>query len=316
MEKRKFSQVLAMVALCACLAPAALAEPLGVNIIDHDFLFHVPYYQNPDTGIVRSAVYDYNGAAPDSLSLTVNSPGTAVAGTHNVGDYTYSGQLLQVPPNPQGIGGTGATPPVASPWLYPLFFTIQHGAKLEIQMDFNTNDGPYTNPTTGDRYDVSLTGQSGFLRITGWIGSQGWPAGVLYPDVLPGGTPNDITLLEIEFKDVSLLARAGASTADLIEGAGEVKTLLGWDMQELAGQLPELAEMDGVTFFKFMLPDTQAALFPLPGGESYNPMNDYGWDTAYGGISGEAGLGDIAPEPATMTLLGIGALGLLRRRRK
>ena len=312
MEMQRFFQMTVVVCVIfALVGIEAQAMPLSVDIVDHDFTFDVPYYQNPAAGTVQSAVYDYNGAAMDSLSLTMNNlPETAVAGTHNAASYVYSGLLPQVPPNPPGI--PGATPPTASPWLYPLFFTTQYGAKLEIQMDFDANDGPYTNPA-GDKFDVSLTGHGGFLRITGWIGTQGWPTGILYPDPQPSGMPNDIVLLEIEFENVSLLARAGHPTADLIEGAGKVKTLLGWDVNALQ-QYPEFGEHDGVTFFKFILPDTQAALFPLPEGENYDPLEDYNWDTIYGRISGETGIG--TPEPATLCMLALGGLVLIRRRRK
>lgn len=284
----------------------AYATPLSVDIIDHDFTFDVPYYEYPQTGAVMSAVYDYNGKNPDMLYLTQNG-----AGSHNVPSYAYAGVLPQVPPNPPGIAA--ATPPAPSSWLYPTFFTMQHGAKLEIEMEFLTNDGPYTNPA-GDIFDVSLVGTQGFLRITGWIGTQGWPAGILYPDPQPtGGGPNDIVLLEIEFDTVTLLARAGHPTADLIEGAGRLKTLLGWNIADLAGQFPELEEMDGVTFFKFMLPDAAGALFPLPQGKGYDPLTDYEWNPALGRISGETGVG--IPEPAAMTLLLLGLPFVFRRRR-
>ncbi|MCD4698969.1 MAG: PEP-CTERM sorting domain-containing protein, partial [Phycisphaerae bacterium] len=244
-----------------------------------------------------------NGMAPDLLHLT------AAAGWHNTASYSYAGNLPQVPSGPLG------TPPTASSWLYPLFMTTQYGARLEIEMEFDANDGPYVNPA-GDIFDVSLVGKRGFLRITGWIGPQSLPITPLYPVPLPSGQPQDIVLLEIEFDAVSLLARAGHETADLIEGFGEVKTLLGWNMMELAGQFPELEEMDGVTFFKFMLPDTNAALFPLLHGAVYDPLEDYGWNPAYGHISGEAGLGTDVPEPATLMLLGLGGIGVLLRRRR
>ena len=274
------------------------AVPLSVNILDHDFTFDVPYYTNPTNGDIGSAVYDFAGAGPDVLRLTQpNLQGEGPAGWHNAASYVFANVLSQVP------GG-----PAASQWLYPLFFTGQYGAKLEIELPFSTNDGPYVNPA-GDKFDISLNGEGGFLRITGWIGTQGWPGGPLYPTPpAGGGPPTDITLLEIQFTETSLLAREDTDTADLIEAMGQVTMLLGQDVS----QFPELS--DGVTFFKFMLPDSNGAIFPVSAAAPYDPLFDYQLLPVYGRISGEAGIG--LPEPATMSLLAVGGLMLIKRRRK
>lgn len=298
------------------LSGAATATPLSVNILDHDFTFDVPYTLiQGDLGTdVSGAVYDYNGSSPDVIRLTQNqNPGEGPAGDHNVGQYTYGGTLPQVLPGPGA-----STPPGASPWAYPLYFTSQFGAKLELMLEFDANDGPYTNPS-GDRFDVSLTGSTGFLKITGWIGSQGWPPSILYPDPLPGGGPVDITLLEIEFNATSLLARADYGTADLIEAAGDIKMILGYTPEELVqmGVLEPNDDVTGVTFFKFMLPDTEEdnTLFPDLLGDTYDPLVEYDLNSAYGHISGETGPGYAIPEPATLGLLAMGGLAALRRRR-
>ncbi|MGC9454454.1 MAG: PEP-CTERM sorting domain-containing protein [Phycisphaerae bacterium] len=311
MLKRAVVPVIA-VALCA-LAVNLQAAPLSVNILDHDFTFHVPYSTDGEVPpSVSSAVYEHNGSAPDVLRLTdPNLVGEAAAGWHNVASYGYSGVLPQVSPSP-GF----STPPGASPWLYPTFFTCQSGARLELEMHFDSNDGPYVNPA-GDRFDISLTGGTGFLRITGWIGTQGWPTGILYPDPQPGGMPNDVVLLEIMFEQVSLLARAGHSTADLIEGAGQVTMAMGYTIEELS-QMEQFYDMDadGVTFFKFMLPNMDSVLFPQLAAAPYDPLQDYGLQAAYGAISGEAGVGVYLPEPATLAMLAMGGLAVVTRRRR
>jgi len=297
----RFARLLCVLGLSiSVLATPVLAVPLSVNILDHDFTFDVPYYTNPASGDIGSAVYDFAGAGPDVLRLTQPAiPGEGPAGWHNAASYAYAGVLSQVP-------GVGGTPPLASQWLYPLLFTSQYGAKLEIELPFETNDGPYVNPA-GDKFDISLNGEGGFLRITGWIGPQGWPAGLVYPDFI-GGAPVDIPLLEIQFTETSLLARENNDTADLIEAVGHVTMLLGQDVN----QFPELTM--GSTFFKFMLPDTNGTIFPVSAAAPYDPLFDYQLESVYGRISGEAGVG--VPEPATMSLLAVGGLMLIKRRRK
>ena len=308
-------------------AAAGVAAPLSVNIIDHDFTFDVPYFVDPQTGLTSSAVYDYNGAAPDILRLTQrNLPGEGPAGDHNAASYAYAGIMPQVTPGPipSSPPAIGTTPPLASPWLYPLYYTAQFGANLEIELMFNSADGPYVNPA-GDTFDISLVGQLpknepiGFLRITGWIGNQSvFPANPpTFPDppAAGGGVPQDIVLLEIAFTKATLLARAQNDTADLVEATGRVNTLLGWDINELVASNPveweSLRELVGVTFFKFMLPSTGGVIYPTA---DYDPLVDYpNLRPVFGRISGEAG---VIPEPASMFLLGLGGLALLRRRRK
>lgn len=303
---------------------AGLAAPLSVNVVDHDFTFDVPYFVNPLKGDISSAVYDYNGKGPDVLRLTQPIVlGEGPAGDHNAASYAFAGLLPQVPAGLIPPGPiVGSTPPVPSNWLYPLYYTAQFGAKLEIELTFNNADGPYVNPA-GDKFDISLIGQLpqdapvGFLKITGWIGNQGLVpnAPPTFPDAPPaGGVPADIVLLEIVFTKTTLLARANNDTADLVEARGHVSTLLGWSVEELAATDPvnweSLREYAGVTFFKFMLPNTGGVIYSNP---DYHPLTTDIQGSVYGRISGEAGL---IPEPASMSLLVLGGLAALRRRRK
>ena len=261
------------------------AAPLSVRIEDHDFSFDVPF----------QAVYDYDGAQPDHLSVHTE-PG------HFVMNYTYSGSLPTVPTNPHGV------PPAASPNPYPLYSSqpILFAANMDLDMYFTVNDGPYTNPNN-DTFEISLVGNAGHLTITGWIATPGFPPAPLYPS--PGPGP-DIVLLDIDLFQVTLLARDNEDRADLIEGIGRINTLLGVDLSDW-----EAAE--GTTFFKFIAPFA-SPVFPVVPGALYEPCVDYGWDPLSGRISGEAGAGYLfVPEPATLGLILSGGVGvfLVRRRR-
>ncbi|MFA6134055.1 MAG: PEP-CTERM sorting domain-containing protein [Phycisphaerae bacterium] len=262
------------------LATSVHAGPISVRIDDHDFTFDV----------ALDAVYAYDGGSPDHLSVHKTNG-------HYAGQYTYTGVLPTVP-----AGALGA-PPAPSADPYPLYSgsPVQFAANLDLDMYFVANDGPYTNPA-GDSFAVSLNGTQGHLTITGRVATQGFPAGWLYPTANVNG---DITLLDIEFSRVTLLARAGSSTADLVEGIGQVKTLLGVDVSDN----PELNS--GGTFFKFIAP-VGTNLF-ASAAAPYDPLVSTLFSEISGRASGEAGL---IPEPATLFLLAMGGLAMLRRRRE
>lgn len=260
------------------------AAPLSVRIEDHDFSFDVPY----------QAVYDYDGAEPDHLSVH-SEPG------HFVMNYTYTGAL---PPVPQNAWGT---PPAASADPYPLYSgePILFAANMDLDMYFSVNDGPYTNPNN-DTFEISLVGNAGHLTITGWIATQGFPPTPLYPS--PGPGP-DIVLLDVDLLQVTLLARDNEDRADLIEGVGLINTLLGVDLSEW-----EVAQ--GATFFKFIAP-LASPIFPVVPNTVYEPSVDYGWEPLSGRVSGEAGAAYLfVPEPATLGLVLSGGVGVLLVRRR
>lgn len=251
----------------------AHAAPLSVRIEDHFFTF-----EGPDV-----SAYYFNGALADQLTVGTSS-------NHLVHGYTYEGTVPTVP------GG-----PPASVDPYPVYSgtPIKFGGLLEMDLFFQTNDGPYTNPG-GDTFAVSLVGDTGGLKITGWIATQGFPPGVQYP-----GAAVDIILLDITFDKTSLLAREGTDRIDIVEASGTVNTLLDVNVQAL--------NLPGVVYFRFESDDPGQAIFPVLSPVLYNPLADYGLaniENAWvGGIVG-------VPEPATVAMLTIGGLALVLRRRR
>jgi len=277
---------------------AGPTAPLSVRIDDHDFTFDVPYYSGGATAPVTwGAAYNYNGIAPDTLTVL---PPDVANPNHYVTSYSYVGKLGTVPQGPLGA------PPAPSPFPYPVANSATFGGDLKLHMTFDINFGPYIDAANGDRFDISLGGhhpESDFLTITGQIFNQAMGPGsaALYP-LAP--TPNDIVLLNIQLTDVTLLARVGEDRLFLVEGKGKILTALGWDMEQVT---PDTVV--GVTFYKFFAENPQAPIYTSP---TYQPYDDL-QGKILGHISGEAGA---VPEPATMAFLGLGAIGLLVRRRK
>lgn len=261
-------------------AAAAQAAPLSVRIEDHDFSFDVPYWSKAPGP--WGAVYSFNGAAPDSLTLQAPNP------NHYAVSYSYTGAVPTVP------GG-----PLASAFPYLITNSATFGGDLKLDMTFAINDGPYADPITGDRFDISLVGTSGSLTITGQIWSQVFPPAPLYP---AAPVPKDIVLLGIVFDKVTLLARVNEDRIFKIEGVGNLTTLLGEDPQQLG-----LPFDRGVVAFDFIAKDPLGPIFTNP---NYSPTDDI-TKAILGDISGHAGV----PEPATVAVLTIGGVGLLARRR-
>ena len=261
-------------------AAAAHATPLSVRIEDHDFSFDVPYWPLGQPG-PWGAVYNFNGAAPDSLTLQAPDP------NHYAVSYSYTGAL------PTVLGA-----PLASAFPYPIINSLTFGGDLKLDMTFAINDGPYVAPT-GDRFDISLVGTSGSLTITGQIWSQGFPfPAPIYP---AAPVPNDIVLLNIIFDKVTLLARTNEDRIFKIEGVGDIMMLL--------GEPPQIFPVEkGVVAFDFIAKNPLGPIFTKPDYSPTDPITT----TILGDISGHTGV----PEPATMAMLTIGGLALVLRRRR
>jgi len=259
----------------AGMAGEAGAAPLSVRIGDHDFSFDVPYWPASPWG----AVYSFNGAAPDSLAVQSSDP------NHYAVSYSYTGTVPTVP------GG-----PAASAFPYPVINSFTLGGDLKLDMTFATSDGPYVDPNTGDRFDISLVGTSGLLTITGQIYTQGLAP--LFP--VPA---NDIVLLNIVFDKVTLLARTNEDRIFKIEGVGNLTTLLGQNVAQLG-----LPFDKGVVAFDFIAGNPLGPIFTNP---NYSPTDNVP-GIIWGDISGHTGV----PEPATVAMLTIGGLALVLRRRR
>jgi hypothetical protein len=269
---------LGLAGLFLAAAMPATGAPLSVRVEDHDFSFDVPYWPTPPGP--WGAVYSFNGAAPDSLTLQAANP------NHYAVSYSYTGAL---PP----VGG-----PAASAFPYLITNSATFGGDLKLDMTFAVNDGPYVDPNTGDRFDISLVGTSGSLTITGQIWSQGFPPAAIFP---AAPVPSDIVLLSIVFDKVTLLARVNEDRIFKIEGSGTPTVLLGETM-------PQLLPKGAVVAFDFIAKNPLGSIFTNP---NYSPTDNL---TTFilGDINGHAGV----PEPATMAMLVLGGAGLFLAKRR
>ena len=134
---------------------------------------------------------------------------------------------------------------------------------------------------------ANLNGTSGSLIITGYVGEE---------------TPT--TLVEMIFTNTSLWSPPNNRTATLA-AVGTVKTFFGQDISNL--NVTAGLQTGGFVFNA----KTPNVLFTSA---AYDPLAPTDKASVLGRVSGESGLASAVPEPASLGLLGLGALGLLTRR--
>ncbi len=244
-----------MISLCVVLtaAPAVWAAPIFPTILDHDF------------GFLASGTYSTNGAAPDTLIIPLNNP--------------------QVPPNEVFTYTSPVVPkgPTVPVWdLTGLNF----GGDLYLNLVFDGADGPFVDPITNKKIDVSLTGrgnnaQGADLEIWGTINTGTWSVSGL--------------LLAMEIESASLYGYA-YQRGYIVEAVGMI----------VSSVIPALADLQGTVGAV-----TGSIFYPVFPSQ-YHPSEPWQMVSQLT-YSGEAGAA--VPEPATCLVVFLGGL-LFSARRK
>jgi len=322
MEKQRFFQVLAMVALCACLAPATFGETFSIDASSPsqfdqaDLLNPGPTVQVPATTLGLIATDELN--ALSSGNDAVQASNIVFFSVDRTSQGVANGPLNPTDVNGQAIRNqqagdvfvtTNAMETGVAPQGINMLYVRQsfYGLVPVIgSMTYNTGN-PQDNLDAFTFEEFDLNGGGGTNRPTFFS--------------LGAGSAS----LVGEFDAADILISSGGGAFDVFADCTTMGLDAGDDIDALA--LLDL-NRDG------MVNTGDAALFSLAAGSTSLGANSAAdvFITTFSGsntikyTAESLGLLEtdevdaldvqIAPEPATMTLLGIGALGLLRRRRR
>lgn len=177
----------------------------------------------------------------------------------------------------------------------PVFGLQKFGGDFVLAVKFDAQDAPYINPNN-DKIDISLTGTGAGIENAAIPGADL----ELWGTIGVMGTPTLLWSLDLE--NVSLYGRA-QDKSYVLEGVGKIVGGVIAERNQIIGQVGVMrGQVDVIGV------DGPPAL--------YDPLAVLGDGQYRIAFSGETGLGEPVPEPATLAGLVLGASALLLRRRR
>lgn len=226
--------------------------------------------------------FTVGGAMPTGWSATTH--GVRIGTTHSTG---FS-QSLEV-------GKNGSSYAYAT-YQLPSAITSQPGVVTEISVNVRTSSGPVPGDTNFDSF--------GGVRITD---SQGWPVGGVQFNLQDNSyDPNSNPASSFNIWTADPVNPSTMTTSDFAQGVWyRFTTLIDWSASTTTVRLTLL---DGTSIHEHSVnrlpPDVTQIRF---NGIGYSDTMPAIYDDLYVGV---------VPEPATMGLLALGGVALLRRRRR